>query len=246
MLIPSPGFSPGLNRTKHNRALAQNLGIMAYVKNWLHCVWGTKSRVLFLHGSNIVLKFYKAESGEMVINGNCNSDHISLKDWRSKIGIIPQEIHIFNGTILQNILSELTESKFNAMTSAISDYGLDMFINRFPSGLLTLVGEEGINLSGGEKQLLAFIRVLINKPDLLIIDEGTSFMDRGTESTIMNLLKRLKTEMGILLISHRINIVRNLSDEICILEDKVITHKGTHSELRASDNLYRRFWDDFY
>ena len=85
------------------------------------------------------------------------------------------------------------------MTSTISEYGLDVFINRFPSGLLTLVGEEGINLSGGEKQLLAFIRVLINKPDILIIDEGTSSMDRGTESMIMNLLKRLKSEMGILL-----------------------------------------------
>jgi ATP-binding cassette, subfamily C, bacteriocin exporter len=196
--------------------------------------------------ANIILRFYRPESGEIVINGYRNSDNVGLKNWRSKIGIIPQEIHIFNGTILQNILSELTESKFNEMTSIISEYGLDMFINRFPSGLLTLVGEEGINLSGGEKQLLAFIRVLINKPDILIIDEGTSSMDRGTESMIINLLKRLKSQMGILLISHRINVIRNLSDDIYIIEKKTITEQGTHRDLLASDNLYRRFWDDFY
>ena len=103
--------------------------------------------------ANIILRFYEAESGEMVINGRISSDNIGLKKWRSKIGIIPQEIHIFNGTILQNILSELTESKINEMTSTISEYGLDVFINRFPSGLLTLVGEEGINLSGGRKAI---------------------------------------------------------------------------------------------
>ena len=196
--------------------------------------------------ANIILRFYKAESGEIIIDGRISSDYISFKKWRSKIGIIPQEIHIFNGTILHNILSELTESKINEMTSTISEYGLDEFINRFPSGLLTLVGEEGINLSGGEKQILAFIRVLINKPDILIIDEGTSSMDSGTESMILNLLTRLKTEIGILLISHRINIVKRLSDEIYIIENRVITNKGTHSSLLTSDNLYSRFWNDFY
>jgi ATP-binding cassette, subfamily C, bacteriocin exporter len=195
--------------------------------------------------ANIILRFYRPESGEIVINGTRNSDNVGLRIWRSKIAIIPQEIHIFNGTILQNILSEFTESKFNEMKSTISDYGLDRFINSFPSGLLTLVGEEGINLSGGEKQLLAFIRILINKPDILIIDEGTSSMDRCTESMIINLLKHLKTEMGILLISHRINIVRILSDDIYIIQNKAITDKGTHSDLLASDNLYRRFWEDF-
>jgi ATP-binding cassette subfamily B protein len=132
------------------------------------------------------------------------------------------------------------------MISAISEYGLGGFIERFPAGLLTLVGEEGINLSGGERQLLAFIRVLVRQPDILVIDEGTSFMDRGTESMIMNLLARLKSEMGILLISHRINLVRNLSDEIYVIENGRITNQGSHNELLVTDNLYSRFWNDFY
>jgi ATP-binding cassette subfamily B protein len=196
--------------------------------------------------ANIILRFYLPEAGKIILNNNINSDKINLKNWRTKIGIIPQEIHIFNGTILQNILTELTESKINEMVSTISVLGLGGFIDSFPSGIMTLVGEEGINLSGGQKQLLAFIRVLIKKPDILVIDEGTSNMDRGTESLIMGLISRLKSEMGILLISHRINMVKNLSDYIYVIDSKVITAEGTHADLIKSDNLYKRFWNDFY
>jgi ATP-binding cassette, subfamily C, bacteriocin exporter len=196
--------------------------------------------------ANIVLKFYMAEEGKIILNYETDGDEIDLKNWRSKIGIIPQEIHIFNGTILQNLVTEFSECKINEMIKAISGFGLSSFIESFPSGLMTLVGEEGINLSGGQKQLLAFIRVLINKPDILVIDEGTSNMDRGTENMIMSLITRLKSEMGILLISHRINMVKNLSDYIYVIEDGVISNKGTHSDLMKVDNLYKRFWDDFY
>lgn len=196
--------------------------------------------------ANIILKFYESESGKIVLNDKNDSRDVDLKVWRSKIGIIPQEIHIFNGTILQNLLTDLTESKINEMISTISAFGLSSFIDGFPSGLLTLVGEEGIKLSGGQKQLLAFIRVLLNKPDILVIDEGTSNMDRGTEGMIMNLIARLKSEMGILLISHRINLVKNLSDYIYVIEDRMIATEGFHGDLLKTDNLYKRFWDDFY
>jgi ATP-binding cassette subfamily B protein len=196
--------------------------------------------------ANIILRFYPVEAGKMILNNNTDSGVIDLKNWRSGIGIIPQEIHIFNGTILQNLLTELTESKIKEMIATISGFGLNSFIDSFPSGLMTLVGEEGINLSGGQKQLLAFIRVLINKPDILVIDEGTSNMDRGNEKMIMDLITRLKSEMGILLISHRINMIKKLSDYIYVIEDRVITNKGTHDDLIKSDNLYKRFWDDFY
>ena len=196
--------------------------------------------------ANILLRFYQAESGRIILNNNIVSDELNLKNWRDKIGIIPQEIHIFNGTILQNILTELTESNINEMISTVSDFGLTGFFNSFPAGLMTLVGEEGINLSGGQKQILAFIRVLINKPDFLVIDEGTSNMDRGTEGTIMNLISRLRSEMGIMLISHRVNMIKNLSDYIYVIENRVIANHGTHDELIKSDNLYKRFWDDYY
>jgi ATP-binding cassette, subfamily C, bacteriocin exporter len=195
--------------------------------------------------ANIILRFHEPESGSITINNKVDARDTNLRTWRSKIAIIPQEIHIFNGTILENLLSEVSESKIRELDASVSAYGLSNFIGSFPSGLMTLAGEEGINLSGGQKQLLAFIRVLINKPDILIIDEGTSNMDRGTESMIMNLIMKLKNDMGILLISHRINMVKNLSDYIYVIENRSIANAGTHTELVRTDNLYKRFWDDF-
>ena len=195
--------------------------------------------------AGIILRFYEAESGKILVNGTFKLQEIDLKTWRGKIGLVPQEIHIFNGTILQNLIAELSENKINETISKISEYGLDKFIDSFPSGLMTLVGEDGINLSGGQKQILAFIRVLLSKPDILVIDEGTSNMDRNTEKMIMDLIDRLKSEMGILLISHRINMIKKLSDYIYVLENKNITLQGTHNELVGTENLYNRFWQDF-
>jgi ATP-binding cassette, subfamily C, bacteriocin exporter len=196
--------------------------------------------------ANIILRFYKAESGRIWINNEVDSDAIGLKYWRSKIGLIPQEIHIFNGTILQNLITDFSESNINKVVSTVSSLGLGGFINSFPNGFMTLVGEEGINLSGGQKQLLAYIRVLLNKPDILLIDEGTSNMDVRTESLIIDLLSRLKEEMGILMITHRLNLVKKLSDSIYVFNERSLTNMGKHDDLMKSDNFYKNFWNNFY
>ncbi|MCK7532177.1 MAG: ATP-binding cassette domain-containing protein [Marinilabiliales bacterium] len=112
-----------------------------------------------------------------------------MNTWRDRVGIIPQEIHVFNGTILQNLITDFSETALGELVSVINHFGLSGFLQSFPSGLMTLIGEEGINLSGGQKQVLAFIRALVKKPDILIIDEGTSNMDRGTERVIMDLIE---------------------------------------------------------
>jgi len=196
--------------------------------------------------ASIILRYYVPESGRIAVNDSLESESIDLKTWRTKIGIIPQDVHIFNGTILENLITELTEARIRDTISRISEYGLEDYINNFPSGLMTLAGEEGINLSGGQKQILSFIRVLLNKPDILIVDEGTSNMDRDTEEIIVNLISRLKSEMGILLISHRINIIKKLSNYIYVMENKKISAQGDHNELIRTDNIYSRFWKDFY
>jgi ATP-binding cassette subfamily B protein len=195
--------------------------------------------------ANIILRFYQPEAGRIVMNGGTLTEEVSLKKWRSLVGIVPQEIHIFNGTILQNLITDLTEDKLKEIIPIISGYGLDKFIEGFPSGIMTVIGEEGINLSGGQRQLIAFLRVLIRRPQILIIDEGTSNMDRGTERMIMDLMRKLKNEMGILMISHRINMIKQLSDMICVMEGGRMSAQGTHNELMKTDNLYKRFWDDY-
>ena len=114
--------------------------------------------------ASVALKFYQPETGQLLINGADHSDDISIDDWRSEVAIIPQEVHIFNGTILQNLITDIDENKLNDLISSIRDLGLAPFFDGFPSGLMTLVGEEGINLSGGQKQILAFVRVLLKNP----------------------------------------------------------------------------------
>jgi ATP-binding cassette subfamily B protein len=89
------------------------------------------------------------------------------------------------------------------------------------------------------------MRALINEPEILLIDEGTSGMDRDTEALIIKLLAKIKGKIGILLVTHRINLIKRLCDRIYILENRTIRESGTHEELIAGDNIYRRFWDDF-
>ena len=195
--------------------------------------------------ASVALRFYQPEAGHIVFNGGRPSDEYDINDWRSGIAIIPQEVHIFNGTILQNLITDIDEDKLNDLIRSVRELGLEPFFNSFPSGLMTLVGEEGINLSGGQKQILAFTRVLLKNPGILIIDEGTSNMDRGTETFILDLISRLKGRMGILMISHRINMIKKLSDYIYVLEGKTISAQGSHEELMQGSNLYSRFWKDF-
>jgi ATP-binding cassette subfamily B protein len=195
---------------------------------------------------NLIMAFYKPEKGEIVINDNIDSEAIPIENWRSSIGVIPQEIHIFNGTILQNLLSEYSEDKITELLSMITEYRLKSFFDSFPGGLMTLVGEEGLNLSGGQKQIIAFVRAIFRNPDFLLVDEGTSNLDTEAEKIIINLIKKLRSKMGILMISHKVNMIKKISDRIYVLENGQITGCGSHDLLIAENDLYKRFWDDFY
>jgi ATP-binding cassette, subfamily C, bacteriocin exporter len=195
--------------------------------------------------ANLIMRFYTPESGEILINGTGCKENLSLETWRSKIGIVPQEIHIFNSTLLENIVCEPAEIKLNKLSDIISDYKLETFFNRLPGGIATVVGEDGIKLSGGQKQIVAFLRVLVQDPEIIIVDEGTSNMDRESEMTITGILNKIKAEKGILLITHRINLIKQLCDYIYILQDGTINCYGTHNELVHNDNIYQKYWDDF-
>lgn len=194
---------------------------------------------------NILMRFYQPESGVIIVNEHSAHEEMPLDRWRKSIGLVPQDVHIFNGTVLENIIPDPNETKVARLVRLTAEFGLEPFINSLPLGFATLTGEEGVKLSGGQKQVIAFMRALFNDPEVLIIDEGTSGMDRDTESLILNILMKIRDSIGIMLVTHRINIIRKLCDRIYLLEGGTITVSGTHNELLMNENLYRRFWTEF-
>lgn len=139
----------------------------------------------------ILQRFYTFENGSIVINNEYPLNEIELKSYRNLIGVIPQEITIFNGNVIDNILLGSTDTP-ESIIQFLTHFGFDTYFNQLPQGLATIFGEEGINLSGGQKQIIALARVLYKKPQFLILDEATSAMDRNTENFTMNLFEKIK------------------------------------------------------
>ncbi|WP_264535285.1 peptidase domain-containing ABC transporter [Flavobacterium sp. N1736] len=193
--------------------------------------------------SQILQRFYTYENGTIVLNNKYKLQEIELKNYRNLLAVIPQEITIFNGNIIDNILLGTADSLENVI-NFIQEYHFESFFNLLPQGLVTIVGEEGINLSGGQKQIIALARALYKKPQFLILDEATSAMDRNTENFTMKLFEKIKPTCAILFISHRLNILKNTADSIYILENKTISHFGNHQKLMNTDNFYSDYWKE--
>lgn len=171
--------------------------------------------------TEILQKNYSPEKGKIIINENINLKDTSINNWRSLTGIVPQNIQLFNGNILENIIfdEQVNEQKLHELISL----GFDRFINSLPQGFLTLVGEEGINLSGGQKQLLGWMRALYHNPQFLILDEPTSSLDKANRKFIYDLIQKLKTEKIIFIISHYLEDLKEVSDEILTIKDTQIS-----------------------
>lgn len=191
----------------------------------------------------ILQRFYHFEKGEITVNNQHQLSEIELNNYRDLIGVIPQEITIFNGNVIDNIFLG-KENDIESLLEFIKNYGFETYFNQLPQGLATILGEEGINLSGGQKQIIALARALYKKPEFLILDEATAAMDRNTELFTINLLQKVKKECAILFISHRLNMLKNIADSIYIIENKTISISGNHSELMKTINFYSEYWVD--
>ena len=191
----------------------------------------------------ILQKFYDFENGEIIVNEKETLRKVNLTDWRNVVGVVPQEITIFNGNILDNILLGKEDAPENVVKFC-QEYGFEEFIKSFPQGYATVLGEEGVNLSGGQKQIIALARVLYKKPQLLILDEATAAMDRRTEKFSIELISKLKEQMGVLFISHRLETLKKYADTIYVLEKGLIVAKGNHHQLLQTPNFYSDYWKE--
>lgn len=191
----------------------------------------------------ILQRFYPFENGNIIVNNQYPLQSIALKSYRDLIAVIPQEITIFNGDLIYNILLDAIDTPEKVM-QFIQEYEFDYYFDQLPQGLATNLGEEGINLSGGQKQIIALARALYKKPQFLILDEATSAMDRNTENFTMNLFQKIKPNCAILFISHRLNRLKNTADMIYILENKTVLVSGNHFKLMETNNFYSDYWKE--
>ncbi|MDR0604157.1 MAG: peptidase domain-containing ABC transporter [Bacteroidales bacterium] len=189
----------------------------------------------------IIQRFYEPENG-LLLADDLNINDYKLEAWRNILSVVPQDIFIYNGTVIDNICFGEIPENIKEITDFCIRYGFDRFIDELPDGLMTLVGEEGINLSGGQKQLIAFARAIYKPFKILMLDEMTAAMDRHTEQHICKILKLLSKDKIIIFITHRLNTVKELCDKIYLIDNGHIEMSGTHDELMKTNNFYSDFW----
>lgn len=167
--------------------------------------------------TEILQKNYLPENGSILINENIDLKDISIESWRKLVSVVPQNIQLFNGNLLENIIMD--EKIDQQKIQNILALGFENFVNSLPQSFMTIVGEEGINLSGGQQQLLGWMRALYHNPQFLILDEPTSSLDKENRKFIYNLILKLKEKTAIFIISHNLEELETISDDIYLLEN---------------------------
>jgi ATP-binding cassette subfamily B protein len=218
------------------------------------CLQASPGNVIALVGSsgagkstliNLLLRFYDPQEGEILID-DIDIRDVTLTSLRRQIGIVPQDITLFSGTIAENIGYGQEELDFAAIEEAAKIANAHSFISQFSQGYHSWVGERGVNLSGGQRQRLAIARAIVNNPQILILDEATSALDSESEALVQEALDRVMQNRTVFIIAHRLSSVRR-ADCILVLEQGQVVEAGTHTSLLSQEGRYARFYaQQFY
>ncbi len=186
--------------------------------------------------SNLLLKFYQPDSGTICIDNSKTSD-FELTYLREHMAIVPQEVLLFSGTILENIRFGKPSATIEEVQEAAKKANAWEFISTFPEQLETEVGDRGIQLSGGQKQRIAIARAILKNPTILILDEATSALDSESERLVQEALEKLMEGRTSIVIAHRLSTIRN-ADQILVMQQGQIIERGKHEELIAQKGVY--------
>ncbi len=186
----------------------------------------------------LILQFYSPQRGQILFDGK-PADEYSLTDIRNQVAIVPQDVLLFGGTILENIAyGKLSATKDEIMVAA-QRANAHQFITSFPEGYETVVGERGVKLSGGQRQRIAIARALLKNPSILILDEATSSLDSESERLVQEALEELMKGRTSIIIAHRLSTIRE-ADKILVMEKGELVETGTHQELISKEEgLYK-------
>ncbi len=193
--------------------------------------------------AKLVARFYDPTHGRVLIDGH-DLREVSSRSLRSQMGIVPQEAFLFSGTVRENIAFGRPEADEEQVSAAAAAVGALEFIAELPEGLETEVGERGVQLSAGQRQLLAFARALIADPRILILDEATSNVDLHSERRIEQAMRRLLAGRTSIVIAHRLSTIRR-AGRIVVLEHGHVVEQGTHEQLLAAGGRYHELYSDW-
>lgn len=206
----------------------------------LHIKPGQKVALVGASGSGkstivkLLLRFYQLNGGAIEIDGKSIWDY-DLHDYRGNLAMVPQEVLLFGGSIRENIAYGQLEASEEAIKLAAQKANALEFINEFPDGLDTIVGDRGIKLSGGQRQRIAIARAILKDPAILLLDEATSSLDAESERVVQEALNRLMEGRTSIIIAHRLATIRDV-DQIYVIDKGRIIEAGTHDELSAITN----------
>ncbi|WP_141440759.1 ABC transporter ATP-binding protein [Vreelandella titanicae] len=188
----------------------------------------------------LLLRFYDPENGRVLIDGQPITE-VSMNSLRQSIGLVSQDVYLFEGSIRDNIAYGKPDADEAAITDAAKTAEAWSFIETLPQGLDTPVGERGVRLSGGQRQRLSLARALLKDPPILVLDEATSAVDNETEAAIQRSLKRIAHGRTVIMIAHRLSTIVH-ADEIVVIEKGQVAERGTHSSLLAANGHYAAQW----
>ena len=190
---------------------------------------------------SLISRFYELKEGRITIDGKDIND-INLHSLRQAIGVVQQDVYLFSGTVIENILYGAPAATREEAMEAAKKAGAHDFIMSLPQGYDTYIGERGVMLSGGQKQRISISRVFIKNPPIIVLDEATSALDNESEQYIKHSLAELTKGRTTFTIAHRLSTIRNAT-RIIVLTDKGIEEQGTHEELLAKGGIYKKLYE---
>ena len=188
----------------------------------------------------LILRLYDSTSGEIKFDGK-NIRDLELDSLRNKIGLVSQDIFLFEGTVFENIAYGNLDAKDEEVWEAAKLSESDKFINLLPNKENTIVGERGQKLSGGQRQRISIARAILKNPEILILDEATSAVDNETEAAIQRSINTLKEGRTVIAIAHRLSTIRN-AEIIYVLEEGKVVESGNHESLLETNGVYSKLW----